>query len=278
MAAFCGLFPAVTLADDNEAECRHKSHAALDDARSCWEFGLFFFTGSLPVYEGSADRKYLNLLLPYFLYEGPVLKLKKSEAAINWFKTETLSLSLSGYLSPSVKSEESAKRENLSDLKAVVEAGPSLKWYFAGKAYKNWVIELPLRYAFTLESSPQLLDYVFNPKLSYKLVLDQAESMATSTSVDFSLGMKVVGADYANFYYGISEDVLSPFGSYQAKGGYAGSYLSAGWSRKQKVWSFGAYSRVTLLEKAAFIDSPLLENKASWLLGAFVSRDLWVSN
>ena len=58
--------------------------------RPLWEAGLSGIGVSSPAYPGAADRTSRGLLLPWFIYRGPIFRADESTVGARLLKTETV--------------------------------------------------------------------------------------------------------------------------------------------------------------------------------------------
>ena len=58
--------------------------------RPLWEAGLSGIGLSSPAYPGAADRSSRGLLLPWFIYRGPIFRADESTVGARLVKTETV--------------------------------------------------------------------------------------------------------------------------------------------------------------------------------------------
>ena len=71
-----------------------------------WELGMGVATYNLPAYRGSDDRTTTVLPFPYVIYRGERFRISRSIQGI-LFKTDQLTLDISGRASPFVESDDS---------------------------------------------------------------------------------------------------------------------------------------------------------------------------
>ena len=173
---------------------------------------------------------------------------------MNWEQAE-VNLSLSA--TPPVRSKNNRAREGMSDLKPMVEFGPSLDvhlWHGDGRRFKLDV-RTPVRAAFTVESHPRDAGVSLSPTLNF--------DVAGIGGRPWQLGM-LAGPIFATrrqhqYFYGVPESDARPDRpAFDAHGGYAGLQFLVALSRRfEKAW-FGAYARYDTLRGAVFEDSPLV--------------------
>ena len=186
-----------------------------------WELGAGVVGLMLPDYRGSDEVRSYILPVPYIIYRLEWLKADRTgirSKLLNWEQAE-VNLSLSA--TPPVRSKNNRTREGMSDLKPMVELGPTLDvhlWRSDGRRFKLDV-RTPVRAAFTVESHPRDAGVSLSPTLNF--------DVAGIGGRPWQLGM-LAGPIFATrrqhqYYYGVSESDARPDRpAFDADGGYAG--------------------------------------------------------
>jgi outer membrane scaffolding protein for murein synthesis (MipA/OmpV family) len=222
-----------------------------------WELGAGVAGLMLPDYRGSDEVRSYLLPVPYIIYRLEWIKADRTgirSKLLNWEQAE-INLSLSA--TPPVRSKNNRAREGMSDLKPMVELGPTLDihlWRGGGRRFKLDV-RTPVRAAFTVESHPRDAGVNLSPSLNF--------DVDGIGGRPWQLGM-LAGPIFATrrqhqYYYGVPESDARPDRpAFDAHGGYAGLQFLVALSRRfEKAW-FGAYARFDTLRGAVFGDSPLV--------------------
>jgi outer membrane protein len=222
-----------------------------------WELGAGVAGLTLPDYRGSDEVRNYLLPLPLIIYRLEWLKADEKgvrSILLNWKHAE-VNLSLSA--TPPVRSKDNHAREGMSDLKPMVELGPSLDihlWRSDGRRFKLDV-RTPVRAAFTIDWPPRYTGVLFMPTLNF--------DVDGIGGRPWQLGM-LAGPIFATrhqhqYYYGVPENDARPGRpAYDAHGGYGGLQFLVALSRRfGKAW-IGAYARYDTLQGAVFEDSPLV--------------------
>jgi len=222
-----------------------------------WELGAGVVGLLLPDYRGSDEVRSYLLPVPYIIYRLEWIKADQTgihSKLLNWERAE-VNLSLSA--TPPVRSKNNRAREGMSDLKPMVELGPTLDihlWHGDGRRYKLDA-RTPVRAAFTVESQPRDVGVSLSPTLNF--------DVAGIGGKPWQLGL-LAGPIFATrrqhrYFYGVSESDARPDRpAFDAHGGYAGLQFLVSLSRRfEKAW-FGAYARYDTLRGAVFEDSPLV--------------------
>jgi outer membrane scaffolding protein for murein synthesis (MipA/OmpV family) len=246
--------------------------AAADD-KPLWEVGAGVAAFSFPAYRGSDKVHNFLMPVPYFTYHGDFLKADRHGIRGSLFDSDRVDLTLSFSASPPTKSDDVAVRGGMANLKPTVEFGPEVDvtlWRSASRA-RFLKLRLPMRAAFTVESSPRDIGWIASPNLN----LDITDLPALP---GWNLGF-VAGPVYAtkrqhDYFYGVlPQDATATRPAYQASGGYSGSqFLAAATKRFDRTW-VGAFVRYDSLRGAAFADSPLVARRSFAAAGVAVS---WV--
>lgn len=222
-----------------------------------WELGAGVAGLTLPDYRGSDEVRSYLLPVPYIIYRLEWIKVDRTgiqSILLDWEHAE-VNLSLSA--TPPVRSKDNRAREGMSNLKPMVEFGPSLDvhlWRGDGRRFKLDV-RTPVRAAFTVESHPRGAGVILSPTLNF--------DVDGIGGRPWQLGM-LAGPIFATrrqhqYYYGVPESDARPDRpAFNAHGGYAGLQFLVALSRRfEKAW-FGAYARYDSLRGAVFEDSPLV--------------------
>jgi len=222
-----------------------------------WELGAGVAGLLLPDYRGSDEVRSYLLPVPYIIYRLEWLKADQAGIHSKLLDRENAEVNISLSATPPVRSGKNRAREGMSNLKPMVEFGPSLDihlWRGDGRRFKLDV-RAPVRAAFTVESPPRDAGVSLSPTLN--LDVDGIGGRP------WQLGM-LAGPIFATrrqheYFYGVSENDARPDRpAFDAHGGYAGLQFLVALSRRfEKAW-FGAYARYDTLRGAVFEDSPLV--------------------
>jgi len=140
--------------------------AARAEQKPLWEAGLGIGALVFPDYRGSDETNVYPVPVPYFVYRGDFLKADREGLRGEFFDREYAELNVSLNATIPVQSEHNRARRGMPNLRATVEAGPSLNlhlWHSPDRRMKFDVV-LPLRFPLTLESSPQFIGWNFSQR------------------------------------------------------------------------------------------------------------------
>lgn len=250
------------------------------EEKPLWELGAGVAAFSFPYYRGSDQTDHFVLPVPYFTYHGDFFKADRHGIRGSFFDSDRLDLSVSLALSPPGLSDDIRARFGMPNLDATFEIGPQMDitlWRSENRA-RFLKLLLPLRAAFTVESSPRDVGWVFHPRLNMDIT-----DLPGMPGWNIGLLAGVVFGDQRQnaYYYSVAPQYATATRpAYQAGGGYAGTqYLMAISKRFPKVW-FGAFARYDNLSGATFENSPLVRQKdyfaaglsVNWILGESSTR------
>lgn len=235
--------------------------------RPLWELALGGGALSVPDYRGAEDNQAFPFPLVYPVYRGPFLRVDDEGVRGLFYETDRVEFdfSVDGTLSRS--SDDIEARAGMPDLDPSFQIGPSLKLRLWDRPDLGRDLELNLnvRGAFALSSSPQHIGYASSPHLTYHQdiwLYDRTWRLGLSAGLEF-------GSDeFHDYYYGIDPQFATPRRpAYEAENGFAGTrfiFTFQGRTRKTWVSFFGRYDHVG---GAVFEDSPLVRSKSNITAG-----------
>jgi MipA family protein len=257
-------------------------------AISCWalplhakeepllEYGLGIGAVAFEDYRGSDSSHIYPLPIPYVVYNGKFLKADREGVRGTLFNQDRVELNLSVNLTTPVRNDR--ERNGMPDLKSTVELGPSLDLHLlrSDDARFKFDLRMPLRAAFTVESSPQAIGWTFTPRFN----LDVADPLGFGGwHLGLLTGPLFADRRYHDYFYTVAPQyatVARP--AYQAAGGYAGTQAIASLSKRFPRFWVGAYMRYDTLSGAVFTASPLVQRQSYWSAGFGISWMLHRSN
>lgn len=237
-----------------------------------WELGIGVGGLSLPYYRGADRQKHWLLPVPYAVYRGEVLRADRSGVKALLFDSEGMELDISLAATPPARSADVPARAGMPDLAGTLEIGPTLNVALARGSGWKAELRLPLRAAFTLESSPQAIGWAATPHVN----------------VDHRLGAWNLGVQAGALWgsrrlHGYFYDVAPAYASaarpvYQARAGSAGWQGTLALSRRDGKRWFGAFVRADTLAGSTLRESPLVQRRQHVSAGFAVSWVLWESS
>lgn len=230
--------------------------------------GLF----QIPDYRGSDENRFYPLPYPYAVYRGDILKLDEEGLSGRIFKINRVALDFSVFGSVPVKSSNNTARNGMPDLDATFELGPALKiklWEIKEDKFKL-DLTLPVRAFFSTDfSSVRREGWVFSPRIN--LVKDDWIP-EIGLNLGISAGPMFADNGYHEYYYQVApEYATATRPAYSADGGYSGSTLTVGLSKKYQQFIYSAFMSADFLQGASFEDSPMVKRETSIMSGITVS-------
>ena len=234
-----------------------------------WEAGAGVAVLSLPDYRGSDQRIVRTLPLPYLIYRGERLKADRDGIRTMLFDSDRVELNLSAHGTLPASSDNVARR-GMPDLRPIVELGPALNLRLTPKnAASTLQLRFPLRAAVAVDTPLRHVGWIFSPTLSW-----HTRTLATlpGWNVSASAGPVFQDRRYNDTFYGVgASEVLTDRPAYRARGGYSGSQMTLGLSRRFPHFWVGAFLRYDHLGGAVFNDSPLIRKRSALAAGIGVS-------
>ncbi|WP_374565641.1 MipA/OmpV family protein [Ideonella sp.] len=247
--------------------CAALAAPAHAEDKPLWELGIGAGALVLPHYRG-ADQSHVWLLpVPYAVYRGELFKADRDGARATLFDGERSELNLSLAASAPTRSEDNHARQGMADLSPTLEAGPVWNYTLLRGDDHRLDLRLPLRAAFTVESSPRHIGWISNPHIN----LDQRWN-------DWALGLQTgpLFADrrYHAYFYDVREaDVAPGRPAYRAGAGYAGWQATAALSRSFGDYWLGLFVKADQIAGHAITDSPLVRERQQFSAGVALT---WV--
>ena len=235
-----------------------------------WELGVGVATYNLPAYRGSDDRTTTVLPFPYVIYRGERFRINRSIQGI-LFETDQLTLDISGRASPFVESDDSEARRDMPDLDPTIEVGPSLTYLLTDPDNpQRFTLGLAARAVASVDFGDLDISqqgWVFEPSIGYQQPVADMQFSAQT-------GVLFATQAYHDYFYSVSaESTTATRPEFDSDSGYSGAYLTASLNGRYKQLRWGVFARYDNLHGAAFEDSPLVENKDDFIVGASVA---WV--
>ncbi len=226
------------------------------------ELGAGLVGLAAPDYRGSRDDSSYLILAPYIKYRGERVRVDEGAQGVLIERPDLL-LTLSGNLSLPAD-EDTSEREGMDELEPIVEIGPSLNYRFHEYAASAWWIDLPLRFAYTIDGDLDSIGYVFQPRLSWR----RPARALGDWKLRFNFGPVYSSEAHHEYYYSVAPaDAIAGRPAYNADGGYSGLRTEFTWSRRFGAYWFGGFLRYDSLRDAEIEDSPLVSETDAWMAG-----------
>jgi len=229
-----------------------------------WELGAGFGAVAFSDYRGSDSSSVYPVPVPYVVYRGRFLQADREGVRGVLLKQPRAELNISVNATTPVDSDGSEARAGMADLDPAIEVGPSLnlRLWTEATGRSRLELRLPVRGAFTVSADPEWIGWQALPQLNLDI------RTASQWNVGLLAGPIFANREYARYFYDVPpEAATAARPAYRAVGGYAGSQLLLSTSRRfEKLW-FGAFARYDDLHGAAFLPSPLVRQRQSWMMG-----------
>lgn len=257
--------------------CWSQSESAPESGNKAYmEAGAVLVAQGAADYRGSNHYRPYALPLPYFLYQGPILKADGDGVRGDFWSNTRMEFNLSVDGSLNGNSDNNKQRHGMPELESAVEFGPSLNIRLTGNDFRDgWSLRLPLRAVITISGNG--LDHignVFSPRLTWR----QRDAIVGWRS-SFNVGVLFADRSYHSYFYDVAEPyVLEDRPFYRSSGGYSGSYLRFSLYRSWNDWRFGISARYDYLGGAEFTSSPLLQTEHYGSISVGLVRRFWHSS
>jgi MipA family protein len=241
--------------------------------RPLWEAGVAGLGISSAAYPGAIERVSRGLVVPWFVYRGPVFRADGGAVGARVLKTETVEFDVGFAGALGASSNDVKIRQGMPDLGFQFEFGPRARLNLARPSQDSIVrLELPLRAVFEINDGLNHRGYAFEPRLTYA-----DREVASGWGMSASAGLVYGDRQFNEFLYGVPRQFSTPArAQYQAKSGLITPRLQFAVSRKltDDIRLF-AFTRVDFPGSGANKDSPLhLKNTGTayglgivWTLG-----------
>ena len=232
------------------------------------ELGAGLLAISLPDYRGSKSSSTYVVPIPYIKYRGDRVRVDDGAEGI-FFESEDLSIALSSNLALAGDSD-TPERKDMDDLDPLVEIGPALNYRFHKLQHSAFWLDLPLRFAYTLDSDFEHVGEVFQPRLSWRKPATQLGEW----KLRFNIGPLFASKDYHAYFYSVdSADATSSRPAYDADGGFSGFRTEFTYSKRIGKFWLGGFIRYDNLRNSVIEDSPLVSETQSLMGGVALA---WV--
>ncbi len=220
-----------------------------------WEAGVAGFGLTGPAYPGADDDVGRALVLPWFIYRGPVWRAAGGTLGARVSKNALAEFDIGFGGALRASSDDVKVRDGMPDLGFLLEFGPRVKLNLARPSQDSVVrLELPLRGVFEFNSGVHYRGLAFEPKLTY-----DKRDIGRGWGFSGSLGLIYGDQTFNQYLYGVpSQYATSSRSSYTAKAGLITprTQLSLSHTLNEDVRMF-AFSRTDFAGKGVNSSSPL---------------------
>ena len=234
-----------------------------------WTVGAGLGVAGFEDYRGSASSHAYPVPIPYIIYHGDFFKSDDKGVRGSLFNQDWVELNLSG--NATAPGRNDAARFHMPNLSPTVELGPSFDFHLLRTADSRIRLDLnlPVRIAYTVESSPRFIGGTFNPSLDLAAVDPLG---FTGWHAGFEAGPLFADSLYNRYFYSVAPQYATSMRpAYSAPGGYAGVETTMSLSKRFPKFWVGAYLRHDSLSGAVFDASPLVQVNHYWSMGIGIS-------
>jgi len=233
-----------------------------------WELGIGVGGLSVPHYRGSDQRAEYISPIPYMRYSGKRLKIDREGGRFYFYNSNEVKVDVSLAFALQVDSDDNRARAGMTDLANIIEVGPRIIFNLYESKDKDFRLRFaaPLRTAYATDfSQTENIGLVFSPYLQARYFISGWESAV-------SVGPMWASEEYHDYFYEVAPQyVTGTRAAYNAQAGYSGSRFTLTLSKRFDKLYFGLFARYDDLSGASFIDSPLIREKDSFMVGAALS-------
>jgi outer membrane scaffolding protein for murein synthesis (MipA/OmpV family) len=241
-----------------------------------WEVGIAGAVGSVADYPASDRYRVRVVPFPYFVYRGAFLRSDENGTRVRTQVRSNVELDISGGASFATHSNDSGPRAGMPDLDYLLELGPNLKITVARPAPGTSLrLDLPLRAVFSFGNHWGYQGLVFNPNVG----VYERSLFGSPWHGYAALGPEFTTARFQKYFYEVDPPYALPDRpAYDAHGGYFGTRLELGASRKLgKDFRVFGYGRIEDFSGARNDDSPLYKSHWGYTTFVGVSWSFWKS-
>jgi outer membrane scaffolding protein for murein synthesis (MipA/OmpV family) len=236
-----------------------------------WEVGVGVGALLFPDYRGSDEAQVYPIPVPYVVYRGKFLKADPRGLRGVLLDRTGLELNISVNATVPVRSDDNEARRGMPDLSSTLEVGPSLDLQLWQSQDQRLTLDLmmPLRLPLTLESSPQVIGWIFSPRLNLD-IKDVDSHIGWNLGV--SAGPVFAGRKYHEYFYSVApEFATATRPEYTASEGYSGAHMLVSLSKRFPKYWIGTYMRYDALVGAASSNSSLVKQRHSLAVGVGIA-------
>lgn len=239
------------------------------------EAGVALVAQTSADYRGSHHYQPYGLPLPYFIYQGKIIKADKDGVRGEFWASHRFAFDVSVDGSLNGRSDNNKMRAGMDKLDSAFEMGPSFNANLTGATFsEGWSAQFPLRGVFTIgKGGVDYIGLVFNPRLTWRI-----PDVYWGWRASFNLGLLFANARYHEYYYDVAPEFATPGRPfYSSPGGYSGAFARLSVYKKISDWRVGVSVRYDNLGNVAFEDSPLMQTTHYASVSLGLVRTLWIN-
>lgn len=249
--------------------------SALDGhSRPRWEAGLAAGAGRVSDYPGADQTHARGVVVPIFIYRGPVLRVDQSGIRGRFLSNSKWEFDLSATAAFNAKNNDA--RRGMPALDYLFGVGP--QWVYKGWQTPSGGPSVHLKFRALMSTDLKRIDqrgFSFDPELRWRLM------PFTGSQTALTLSLQPTWATQAlhRYFYQVDAAYATPARrAYEAGGGYLGTDIGAGLSgRYSDSLSWFVSAHAMSLHGGANAASPLLRDKSNFNVGAGIVWTPWHS-
>lgn len=240
--------------------------AIAQTAQPVWELGGLGVAVSQQAYPGASTQQKAALIAPYMLYRGEYFRVNRNGVGLRALKTSDFELDVGFSGALGSNSNTTPARVGMPNLGALVEFGPSAKWFLNDRsAEHSWRLDVPLRGVFNLSHQFRHEGWVLEPNV----VVESKPKAGWRYSA--SAGVLLGDAQTNTLFYSVDPAYMTANRpAYSAKSGLIAYKVGATltYSLSPDVSIFG-FARLNTVSGASNQASPLVQKSggASYGIG-----------
>jgi outer membrane scaffolding protein for murein synthesis (MipA/OmpV family) len=241
-----------------------------------WEIGIGAALYHQPNYPGSDVRTTTGFPFPYVIYRGDWFRIDRKLQGI-LYETRNIKLDFSAGGTSLVDSDKSDARSGMPDLDPTFEVGPALSLLLAdpNRADNIWG-RLAVRTAVSVDTGDwgfKQRGWILDARLRYQRPL-----IGEILKLSAEAGASFADEDYLGYFYNVPLEFAAPQRpAFSSGSGYAGARLGLGLSGVFGKWRWSLFGAYMNFAGTPFEDSPLLDSKHDFSVGATVGWMFWQS-
>lgn len=248
--------------------CTVSSHAQ----KLSWELGAGLAGFDIPLYIGSAQSKQYLIPVPFAKLKMEYLEFDEGLRGF-LFTSPTMRLDISADAGVPVRSKDSLVRQGMPNLNTTLQLGPSLEITMSGNRTgpKELRLEFPARLALATDiKHTESIGWILEPRFTYESRREHRQGIAYTATV----GLRYATREYHAYYYDVDPVFATPQRpAFASDKGYSGLVTNLAVSWRDDEMIYWATVRYRNLNNAAYENSPLIEVKDYYFVGAGIT---WV--
>lgn len=234
-----------------------------------WELGVGVASLAFPDYRGASHNNVRTLPLPFVVYRGDTVQVKREGIAVELLDSDRLEIALSAGASlPGDDEAADSPRAGMPELLPTFEAGPSLDYWLLKPGERAWQARLRLPVRAVMATNLRQFEpagWLIQPQID---VSRRWQPSAWSLRLRGGLGALWASNKYHSYFYEVAPQFASAQRpAYEAEGGYSGVRVGLGFTAHRDRWRVGFGISLDQFAGAAFADSPLVQTERSVVVG-----------